>query len=271
MLINEEKMRKVIALLSIFALSFIAANAQDDNIDDWAFDSEPLQDEKTPYFALAGGYTGTVFFANLDDINSLLSNKFNFDEDALTSLMYFHGFEIFTGVPFIENFRVGFYTKQGSALNEFTEDETENTMRTAEYSISNSGLNIEYAFVPLNSLAITLGTGIGWGNVQLDIYQSVDNIDWNNISSNQPQNTFFHRAEAGYLMLEPKLNIEYAVQNWIALRVGVNYALSFMEVGLLSDGDWEYNQSSGISNFPSDINATGLGIQFGLMIGLFNY
>jgi hypothetical protein len=260
-------------IMAAFMLVFgtIVLSAQDDELDDWAFDSEPLKEEKTPYFALAGGYTGTVFFANMDDINTMLNGVFDFETDALSSTMYFHGFEIFTGIPFIENFRAGFYTKSGSTMNEFNLDDEAGSMRHAEYSISNSGINFEYAFVPTSKLAITFGTGIGWGNVQLDIYQSVENIDWNEITTNQPNETFFHRAEAGFLMLEPKLNIEYAVQSWLALRVSGNYALSFMETGLFSDASWQYNQSSGINNFSEDINASGLGVQFGLMIGLFNY
>lgn len=269
LIIFGEKMKFLKTVLVLLLLNSISAFSQDDELDDWTFDSEPLKEDKVPYFAIAGGYTGTFFMANTNELNSILQNVYSFDSDAISSPIYMNGFEIFTGLPFLTNFRAGFYSRTGSTLQE--KNISDNTVRYAEYAISNSGINFEYAFVPFKKFAITFGTGIGWGNIELDIYQSQNSIDWNNIAAEQPANNFFHRAEAGFLSVEPKLNIEYAVQSWLALKLGANYTLSIMETGIFSDAKWQYNQSSSINNFPNEINASGIGINFGIMIGLFNY
>ena len=257
-------------LIALLSISLFTAMAQDDEIDDWSFDSTPLKEEKVPYFALAGGYTGSFFFGNLDEMNSILLGEFLFDENAIESPMFMNGFEIFSGIPFIENFRAGFFTKSGSLVNETPDANTEGLTKYAEYSISNSGFNFEYAYVPFKSLAITVGSGFGWGNIDINVYNSRDKIDWNNFDDNS-SGTYSHSFEAGYLMIEPKLNIEYAVQNWLTFRVGAFYALSFMETGIFSDSQWKYNKGADIENFPDDINASGMGIQVGILVGLFNY
>lgn len=258
-----------LSLISMILLfSSLVAIAQDEEIDNWSFDTEPLKEDKVPYFALAGGYTGTFFSANFEEMNSLLNSKFGFDAEALSSSIYMNGFEIFTGLPFIENIRAGFYTRTGMASNEMTINDLN---RKTEFTISNSGINIEYAFVPLKNLALTFGSGFGWGKTKLEIYQSQNEINWGEIGTAQPSDNFFHSAEAGFLNIEPKINIEYAVQSWLAIRLGANYSLSFMEVGVFSDASWEYNQGTAINDFPDEITGSGLGIQFGVLIGLFNY
>jgi hypothetical protein len=61
----------------------------------------------------------------------------------------------------------------------------------------------------------------------------------------------------------PRLNVEYAFTSFSMIRVNAGYNLSFM-------GDWQADNISTVTGVPSSINGTGLTVQVGLFVGLFN-
>ena len=78
-------MKKMMTLLAMILLVFagmfsqneLLASAQDEDLDSFQFDSEPIQEESIPYFGLGVGYVGTFMYLNFDELNKhLAANKF---------------------------------------------------------------------------------------------------------------------------------------------------------------------------------------------------
>ncbi|MFW6232926.1 MAG: hypothetical protein ACOC4D_02705, partial [Bacteroidota bacterium] len=70
--------------------------------------------------------------------------------------------------------------------------------------------------------------------------------------------------ETGFWYLRPTINFEYALTNLVMFRLGASYSYSFGE-------DWQLNETAAVNNVPDNVNGSGLLIQFGLFLGLFNY
>lgn len=255
----------LIAACLSFVLFSSIVTAQDDKIDGLAFDTEPLREEKTPYFAIAGGYTGSFFFSNLDDLNSALKTAGFGMSDEFSAPIYLSGVQGFTGIVIVPNMRVGFHSQSGmqKISNDIVISDKSYT-RQLEYSINMNSLSFDYAITIAKSFAIIPGVSAGWGRLSLESSQAESELDWTKFTPTPYDLNFMQRAEASFWLIEPNVNIEFALTNFLMLRANGGYTMSFMN-------DWEMNRTATLKNVPDGINGTGFHFQFGVFLGLFNY
>ncbi|OGU18271.1 MAG: hypothetical protein A2X61_15780 [Ignavibacteria bacterium GWB2_35_12] len=257
-------MRIKIFALALIMFSSIIAWSQDDMLDslDLSFESSPIKEEKIPYFAIAGGFTGTFFFANFDEMNQRIVDGFKeMRSERLNGSIFMPGAEGFTAIGIIPNMRLGFFGAGGSKTIKAVNADT---TRSIDYTVSFNGISFDYAYVPTRRLAILAGVNLGWGTMAIEYYRTTKEINWTNFGEDVDSNNFMSRAEARYWLIQPHLNVEFAVTPFIALRGSAGYSYSLM-------GDWKFNQNAALENVPKNVNASGLYAQFGLFLGLFNY
>ncbi len=242
--------------------------SQDEQLDEFSFDSEPLQTESIPYFAIAGGATVNFSFFNYDEINKHLTTNFpvsdispNFEGSMLQI-----GGEGFTGLVYIQDMRVAFFSYAGKKDNGTTVAfNGVDYKRQFDYSTGLWGLSLDYAFVPFKRFAILPGVSFAKGYLSINSYQSKSNFDWNNFKPEVgDQNVWRNELEASYWVVKPQVNLEYAITNFLMFRVGIGYSSTFAY-------DWKFNKSATVDNMPDGINSNGLQIQSGIFLGLFNY
>lgn len=251
-----------LVLASVSSVSSVYA--QDDRLDDLSFDESPLQDEVVPYFAVGLGPVFNVAFPNVDDLNAAAQAM---GLDALSTPMIQWGAEIFTAVGIIPNLRVGFSWVAGSTQTSAPNVDLGNDLtgtRTMAYSLSHRTIHVDYALVPAKGLAILPGLGFGFGSQTITRYQSAGERSWSDYTSIATAPDAFSELERSALYLTPRVNVEYAVTPFIALRGQVAYNYQFDASG------WLGNRTATIANVPSDINMTALGAQLGVFVGLFN-
>lgn len=260
-------MKKILMIAMILFASFVAY-AQDENLDEYSFETEPLKTEKTPYFAIGAGYTYSFMFLNYDELNTYAKKMGHTDE--FDGVFYVGGIHGFTGLVVIPNLRLGFYGVSGSKLleKETTENSTNYTL-TSEMKLAMNGFNLDYGFVPFKSLAILPGVSFGWGRMEIESYKNESSVDWDDISKVDMTNNPMHRIEHSIMFVQPQLNIEYAVTNFAMLKLNLAYNLTFDSP--LADNKWVYNNNSELKNAPKDLNANSFSAQIGLYLGLFNY
>lgn len=259
-------MKVNLLLLTIFCFLIFTYNAfsQDDRLDELEFESATINEEKPPYFAIGGGYTGTFIFTNFDELNKkLLEQTFRFSEDALSAPIFLSGVQGFTAIGIIPNVRLGFLGMGGSKRVE-KRDTIINLNKNVEYSLSFQGVFIDYGFILMKSLALIPGITFGWGNRTIEVYQAPAEISWDQFEAIGDINKFLNRAEGNFYFVQPNINFEYALTPFFMIRANVGYSLSF-------GGEWTFNQTSKLSNVPDKIDANGLTLQLGLFLGLFNY
>ena len=258
-------MKLKIIVLAILLLGSNFLWSQDDMLDslDLSFESTPIREEKVPYFAIAGGFTGTFFFANFSEIDKLIESNFpSMGKERFSgSNIFMPGAEGFTAIGIIQNMRLSFFGTGGSKT---IKSKIADTTRSIDYSVSFNGLSFDYAFVPTRRLAILIGTNLGWGTLSIEYFKTTSEVNWNEFGENVNPNNFMTRAESGIWLIQPHLNIEFAVTPFIALRANAGYSYSIK-------GDWKLNQNASLKEVPSNVNGNGLYAQFGLFVGLFNY
>jgi hypothetical protein len=266
---------KIITLAIALIFMSSAAFGQDEDLDQFDFETEPLQEEKPPYFAIAVGYNASFLFPDVAELNDSFVEKFGLQE--FPSMMFMSGVQGFTGVVVVPNLRAGFFGAGGSSKvnydGELTSGDGTALERSAEYSLSYTGFSVDYAWVPIRSLAILPGLNVGWGNVTLEAYQThkydEGGTDWGDFSPEGGNYDFMKHAAAGFVFVEPNVNIEFALTNFSMIRVSAGYSMTF--IGSMFTSNWEFNRMAALENVPDGINGNGLRLQAGIFVGLFNY
>lgn len=259
-------MKIYLSFFLIFCLLFLNDNlySQDDRLDELEFESTTIKEEKPPYFAIGGGYTGTFIFTNFDALNKKLGEQtFRFAENAFSAPIYLSGVQGFTAIGIIPNVRLGFLGMGGSKTVE-KKDTVINLNKFVEYSLSFQGVSIDYGFVLMKSIALIPGITFGWGSRTIEVYQAPAEIPWDEFNAIGDPRKFLNRAEGNFYFVQPNINFEYALTPFFMIRANAGYSLSF-------GGEWKFNRTANLTNVPDNINANGFTVQFGLFLGLFNY
>lgn len=233
-------LRKLILIPIILIGVSLILMAQDDELDNLSFETYELQETSPLYFAVGGGFTGSFIFLDFDALNSEIIGL-NFEE----SNIFMMGAEGFTAIPYLKNFRLGFSSIGGMFE---TKGQFEAQDIDIRYSIDFKGISFDYAIVPLSSFAIMPGVNAGWGSLLLErIYNKESML----------------RSEGDFWAVKPHINLEYALAEYLMVRLGGAYSFTFMS-------DWKNNYLSS-SDITTDINGNGMEITFGIYIGVFTY
>ena len=261
-------MKKLLMLISLFFI-YSVGNAQDDYLDSFSFDTEPLRSESTPYFSIGAGYTYQFMFMNYDEINKYVGDKLGLDE--FEGIMYLSGVHGFTGLVVVPNTRLGFFGVSGSQISEkdILDNGSKVGVTASELYVSMSGFSLDYGFVPFKSLAILPGFNIGWGKYEIENTESPNTIDWNDFNRINMPGSKMNRIKNRFMFVQPQLNIEYAVTNFAMLRLNMAYNLTFDNPFV--DKKWTFNHETEMKNVPSKMNANGFSASIGIYLGLFNY
>lgn len=244
-------------IIAFMLVSNINSFAQDDKLDSLSFEVTPVKEEKPPYFALGGGYTGTFLLLKMDDLNAHLKAN-NFGMSDLKSSMYMSGVQGFTAIGIVPNLRIGFFGMSGTQTSE---NNVGDTITGVDFSLSYTGFALDYGIILGKSIAILPGISAGWVKATIESYRSKNTAEW---VAFKPESANMYRAEKSAYFIQPNINLEYALTPFLMARVNAGYSMSF-------SGDWKYNNTGTLSNVPKGINANGLTLQFGVFVGLFNY
>ena len=257
--------QSLLAALLCLALA-VPAVAQDDRLDELTFDEGvSLKDEALPYFAIGVGPVVTLSFPNLDAIN-VRAKELGLAEMKTPFIQA--GVELFTAIGIVPNVRVGFSWITGSASSEGRMVAGSDTVnRTMEYSIGSRTVHADYAWVPVRSLSIIPGVGFCWATQTIATFQAPADVAWSNLTNPTtlaPAPTAFSEMRRSALAVVPRLNIEYAIAPWVAVRAQAAYTLQ------VSGADWQLNRTVNASGVPENIKISAFSGQLGLFIGLFN-
>jgi len=251
--------KQLLSFLTILCLATLSAFAQgeDNTLDGLEFEEiAPEKETRPPYFAIGGGYTISFWFPTMTEIQNK-ATEFGFTKKFTTPVLV-NGFQLFTGVGFIENLRVGVYSNGGaSTISRSLGDSGTSEM---QYQIGSTGITLDYAIVPAKGLAILPGVGLGYGAVALESRTSLSNVAWGNFN---PNSSSAQKISASAIYFQPNLNIEYAFTSFSMIRLNAGYNLSFLQ-------DFKNNGLGTVTGVPTGVNANALTGSLGIFIGLFN-
>lgn len=277
--------KKIILTLLIAIIPFLnypSVLAQDEKLDEFTFEDETIQEPKQPYFALSVGVTGSFLFMNYDDINSKFILPRQLEE--LSGPMFMMGVNIFAATsPIINNARIGFIYQSGSKSSE--RDTTTLVPVPLEYSgskvlndpgvlvtnyysklsVQETGFHVDYAFMPIKSLAILPGIAVKWGTMTFEEFATVNPVSWNSTILTNANQQLKHY----YMSFEPQVSVDYALTGFLMLRANAGYSFTINDP--LSKYAWVINGNNEYKDVPNSVKSNGFVAQIGIFLGLFNY
>lgn len=215
-------------------------------------------------FGGGGGYTPGWIIVNLDDLNKQL---IGFGSGQLSKNgFYTSGGAGFVYIGFIPNLRIGGLGFGGSTSESAISNGYE---REIVYSISGGGLTVEYTVPFIKNVAVSVGTIIGAGNIQIELYRNSGNFDWVNLWSEvsnigASSKNISRKLSNDFFLLSPMINIDIPFYRFISFRLGGGYQLAFGK-------NWKIENEKQLSNVPSNLNGNGFFIQSGIFFGFFSY
>ena len=260
----------IILITLLFATN---AKAQDEELDELDFEEqnyEQFDETAKSYVVFGGGFVVNMLGLNFNEINNLISaNKFipNDETFKFDGFLYQLGAQGIVTIGLLPNVRIGIIGMGGSKSAEETiKIDTNGIERNMTYYAGYTGLTIDYAFVPFKSFAIVPGITLGYGSLNFESTQTQKDFSWSDIKPEPSANNYKYELSTSYWHFSPMLNFEYAPTILSLFRVSVGYSMSFGR-------DWYLNgnENAKVVDVPDKINADGLTIQFGLLLGLFNY
>ncbi|MCH7973595.1 MAG: hypothetical protein IH949_06865, partial [Bacteroidetes bacterium] len=132
---------------------------------------------------------------------------------------------------------------------------------------SGGGLSVEYNLPYIRDLGISVGTIIGRGSIELELFQNKGSISWSNIWSDLNNNSTQNLnkdLKNSYWFLIPTINIDIPLDRFIILRLGAGYQLTF-------GNKWTVDNDIDITGVPSGLDANSFFIQTGIFIGFFSF
>jgi hypothetical protein len=215
-------------------------------------------------FGLGGGYTPVWIFPNLKPINDKLgafgTGEFN------SSGFYANGGAGYIYISVVENIRIGGLGFGGSSTLSGSKDGFD---KKIEYSFSLGGFSIEYTLPFIKGLGVSVGTIIGGGSREIELYQNQGSYSWDGIweevsDTSQSTKNIYRKISNGFFTLTPTINVDVPLSRFLSFRLGGGYIFSF-------NSDWEWDNGRPVSGMPSGLNDGTFYIQSGLFLGFFSF
>lgn len=231
-------------------------------------DSELYEEEQeVTYSWIGGGFYLGYFIPDLTDFNKNIARPFvakDVDEQVL-----FFGGRGFIPFPYLRNLRIG-----GAGYGGSTQRCCEDTMtstgqsvtRSLKYSIGYGALTLDYALpIAVDRMFFLVGAELGLGGIDIEAKQAAKRLkfDIRDEFDNETTN-ITHTYSAGFFLVKPQLQIEWAPANFLMLHLAGGYQITSMG-GWKVDGDVDLGNTDALSN----IGGSGLVLNFGVNIGFF--
>jgi hypothetical protein len=213
-------------------------------------------------FGAAGGFSPMIIFPNFDEINPNLTQL---GMSKMSGPLITWGGGGYAYVMLIDNLRLGGYGFSGSQSEKSTLNSLNNEV---VYSLGGGAVTVEYTMPFIKKIAVSAGVMIGGGSLEIDVYQNRGDFTWNGIwddfyTDAEIENKEFSMKNS-FFFVSPTVNVDLPVNRFLAIRGGLGYQFTFGR-------DWEISNGKSLDGVPSGLNADGLFIQTGLLIGLFAF
>jgi len=208
------------------------------------------------------GYVPAWYIPNLEPVNNEL--KTIGLTDLSTSGFYSSGGGGFIYLGFVKYLRVGGMGYSGSIS---TSAENNGIKREVIYNLGGGGLTVEYTLPMIKDIGLSLGAAIGAGSLEIQVYKNNKSFSWGDIwyETEKDSAANLNRSlKNNYWTFTPTINLDYPINRFILVRLGVGYQLTFAD-------SWKADNENELKNVPSDLNANAFFIQSGLFIGFFSF
>jgi hypothetical protein len=224
--------------------------------------SGSIYSQLLPNLALAGGPTAGFYMQNTDALNAELK-KAGFP--TVDKSFFTLGGGGFFDLPLKKNFlRIGGLGMGFSTHKEMNVNDS--LTKALTYTMGMGGLSVEYV-VSFKNFDISIGSLFNTGTLKLDMYQyGKDAGNYSGVlgqfTNNSSTSNITRNFKVRFYSVQPQISLGLLTAKFLYFRLTAGYNFSSM-------GTWKVDNDIEVNSFPSDINAKGFNISFGINAGLF--
>lgn len=256
----------------VFLCSAGAAIAQT-NIkrDTTHYNDEELYNDaaiNTPgYSWIGGGVLLGLHLPSLTDFNSQIAQPFI--KQNLKEQVFMIGGQFFMPFPYIKNLRIGGIGMSGNSNVCCVPDTTtqgQPVMRSLTYHVGYGALTVDYSFVNANRFHILGGLELGLGAIDVIAQQAANRTTFDIGSEfDSPSTNITHTYNAGFFIVKPQIEFEYAPLRWLMMRLAAGYQITAMGTWTVDDAV-PFTKDAGAL---AKVTGNGAIFHFGVFLGFF--
>jgi len=166
-------------------------------------------------------------------------------------------------IMFVKNLRVGGYGFGGSTESSGV---VAGVHKSARYSVSGGGITIEYTMPFVKGIAVSAGTMLGMGSMELNLYNNAYEYNYSDqwVQLGPSQQNYSREMTNTFYTIAPTINVDIPLTRFIAFRTGIGYQFTF--------GDkWTTANDRELKGVPDDLKSEMLFFQTGIYVGLFAF
>lgn len=215
-------------------------------------------------FGIAVGFTPSWAVPDFSNLNQSIKD-FGVPEFSKSGFPLYGG-SGYAYLMIVDNLRLGGTGYGGSTVSSAT---VNGFQREARFSLGGGALTVEYTMPFIKKIAVSAGTMIGWGSMDIELSQNSGELSWNNswlqfMDSQKSSNTIYKKMTNNFFYLTPTINTDIPLSRFIALRAGAGYQLEI-------SSSWEFDNQKPLTDVPEQINSNHFFVQLGLFIGFFGF
>jgi len=257
----------VVILLSSTAIAVAQPNIARDTTH--YNDEELYMDAATTepgYSWIGGGLILGLHLPSLTDFNSKIAMPFihqNLKEQAFVI-----GGQGFMPFPWVKNLRIGGIGVSGNSNICCVPDTTslgQPVMRSLTYKVGYGALTLDYSFFNSSKFHILGGLELGLGGIDIIAQQAADRNTFDiGAEFDSPSTNITHNYHAGFILIKPQIEFEYAPLRWMMVRLGAGYQITSVGTWKVDD-DVSFKDAGALTK----VNGNGPVFHLGLFLGFF--
>ena len=220
----------------------------------------------TPGYSWIGG--GVVFGLHLPSLTDFnLSIAQPFIKQNLKEQVLMIGGQGFMPFPFVKNLRIGGVGMSGNSSVCCIPDTVDlrAVARSLTYHVGYGALTLDYSFVNANRFHVLGGLELGLGSINIIAQQAASRSTFDIGSEfNSPSTNITHTYHAGFFIVKPQVEFEYAPLRWLMLRLAAGYQITAM-------GTWTVDDAVPFKDAAalSKVKGNGAVFHLGVFLGFF--
>lgn len=217
------------------------------------------------YSWIGGGVVLGFHLPSLTDFNSFIAQPFI--KQNLKEQVFMIGGQGFLPFPYVKNLRIGGIGMSGNSNICCVPDTIKGqpVMRSLTYHVGYGALTLDYSFVNSNRFHVLGGVELGLGSINIIAQQAANRTTFDIGSEfDSPSTNITHNYHAGFFIVKPQVEFEYAPLRWLMLRLAAGYQITAM-------GTWTVDDAVPFKDAAalSKVNGNGAVFHLGVFLGFF--
>ncbi len=198
--------------------------------EEYEMESEVSERVRKPKLSVGNGGLGWIpvwYTPDSEDINSLIGDLGFPELDDRGQFLNGFGLKGNIGNGLFLGGSIVSYTQERRTRPD-NQNSGIDVIRRMKYNVRYGGITLEKRVPITGKIVTSFGSMLGWGRTSLEVSQTDGNYNWDTLNNDlsDSSNNYINLSK-GHIFLQPKVELYYRLNNWLAIRSEVGYIASY--------------------------------------------